>query len=106
MTYRVVKDTHLFVDRKEMQKKGDLTVGTLFESAGWDVAEDGKAMVKTNAIDYVHKGVAGNGDGWIRGEDVEKIVADEPPSGGTVPVVLKAGRYRISGEVLVEEIAD
>lgn len=108
MPYRVkTVTTPLWADHQRTSKKGKVAARVEFKALEV-VTDGGLDMAKVDGVPYMRQSDDGltSGDGWIELKNCEKVVADAPPGGGAVPVVLKAGRYRISGEVTVEEIAD
>jgi hypothetical protein len=108
MPYEVVTpSTPLWADHQRTFKKGKAMLGTKFKAAEV-VTDGGLDMGKVDAIGYLKKpdDAPAVGDGWIELKNCAPVAAVPEPGGAPVPVVLKAGRYRVSGEVLVEEIAE
>jgi hypothetical protein len=80
--YRVITmSAPLYKDHDKTQKKGRVEGEVTFESEKWDKDSEGNPMVKTASVEYVPQGstVITNGDGWVKGSDVQKIEVDVDP---------------------------
>lgn len=107
MPYRVTKTTRLYADHQGTNKQGWLAPGTEFECSAFspDDASLEKSMLRVKGEVLCDDGHMDGG--WVSGAHVDRILTGpRNPAPEPIPVVLKAGRYRISGEVTIEELSD